>query len=98
MESLSTVWLAGLLALHFGAIGTAWATRIAAGSRAEGLLQLLFLLAMAGVALSAWYCHGHDLGLGIPSGLTLTAMVLTAVTDFRGTHEPAHLMPLSMHG
>jgi hypothetical protein len=98
MGSLTTVTLVGLVALHFAAVVTAWGTRVAAGSRAEGFLQLVFLASMAGVGLSAWYCHGHDLGLGIPSGLTLTAMVLTAVTDFRRTHEPAHATPLSMHG
>ena len=96
MASLSTVALVSLLALHFGAVITAWATRIAAGSRAEGILQTLFLMTMASVGVCAWYCHSHDLGLQIPSGLTLTAMALTAVTDFRRTHEPVHSTSLSM--
>ena len=98
MNSLPTTWLVGLLAFHIAAIATAWATRMAAGSRAEGPLQMLFLAMMAGVGIVAWYCHGHGLGLGIPSGLTLTAMVLTAVTDFRRTHEPVHSRSLSLHG
>lgn len=98
MTPLSTSWLVGLLALHVTALAIAWATRVAAGSKVEGFLQLLFFVAMVGVGLSAWYGHGHNLGLGIPSGLTLTTMVLLAITDFRRTHEPAHFSPLPLHG
>ena len=98
MDSLSTFWLVGLFALHLLAIAIAWATRVSVGSRAEGPLQVLFLLSMAVIGLSAWYAYGHNLGMGIPSGLTLTAMVLLAITDFRRTHEPRHGSPLSLHG
>ena len=33
----------------------------------------------------------RDLGIGIPSGITLIVMVLLAVIDFRRTHEPRSL-------
>jgi hypothetical protein len=42
---------------------------------------------MAAVGAAAWICRQHESGLWIPSGVTLVAMVLTAVVDFRRTHE-----------
>jgi hypothetical protein len=42
------------------------------------------------VGLATWYCRGASLGLRFPSGMTLTAMILVAVTDFRRPHESAH--------
>ncbi len=97
MTSFSTVSLVAFVALHVLAVASAWGTRVAAGSRAEGCIQLTCLLSMAGLGISAWYGHGDDLGLGILSGLTLVVVVLTAVTDFRRTHEPAYATPLSLH-
>jgi hypothetical protein len=97
MASFSNLTLAGFVALHFGAVAVAWAARMAAGSRAEVLLQTVFFASMAGVGVCAWCCRGQELGLGIPSGLTLTAMVLTAVIDFRRTHETAPATRLSLH-
>jgi hypothetical protein len=43
---------------------------------------------MTAVGLAMIYCHQHELGLGLPSGATLIAMVLLAVVDCRRTHEP----------
>jgi len=87
----------GFLALHLGAIACACGTRVAAGSRCERSFQLLFLLALGAVGMATWYCRSASLGLGIPSGMTLLAMVLVAVTDFRRTHESAHPPTLAMH-
>jgi hypothetical protein len=97
MNSLPAWQLAGFLALHLGAIACAFATRIAAGTRYEVVFHCLFLPALAAVGLATWYCHSAAIGIGIPSGSTLIAMVLLAVTDFHRTHEPAtHSMVL--HG
>ena len=97
MGPISTCALFGILALHVGATACAWGTRIAVNSRAEAPIQLLFLLAMAAVGFTAWHGHRHELGLGIPSGMTLIAMVVMAVSDFRRTHEPAHRRTVTMH-
>jgi hypothetical protein len=89
MNSLSAWHLAGFAALHLGAIAAAIATRVASGTRFELHFQFLFLPALAAVGYFTWYCHAAELGIGIPSGITLIAMVLVAVTDVRRTHEPA---------
>ena len=90
MDPTSTFALFAFLGLHAGAVGCAWGTRVATGSRAEMPVQFLFFAALAGVGFAAWYCRTADLGLGIPSGITLIAMVLMAVTDLRRPHDPAH--------
>jgi hypothetical protein len=88
---LGTAWAAnGFLALHLGAIACACGTRVAVGSSCERPVQLLFLVALGAVGLATWYCRCASLGLGIPSGMTLIAMILVAVTDFRRPHESAH--------
>jgi hypothetical protein len=94
MNSLAAWEIAGFLVLHLGAISCALGTRVAAGSRYELLFQCLFLPALAGVGLATWYCHTAELGIGVPSAITLVAMVLAAVTDLRRTHEPAASHPL----
>src|SRR5262245_12116607 len=76
MGSLSSAAVAAYVVLHFGAIASAWGTRMAIGSRVESLMQIAFLVALAAIGFSTWFCHEHDLGLGIPSGMTLIAMVL----------------------
>jgi len=90
MELVSVWAVNGFLALHLGAIACACGTRVAAGSRCERPLQLLFLFALGAVGVTTWYCRSGSLGLGIPSGMTLIVMVLLAVTDFRRTYDPAH--------
>jgi hypothetical protein len=97
MDQLSTWVVAGFFTLHFGAIVCAWGTRVALETRFEAASQCMFLLVMAAVGFAAWFCLSEDIGLGIPSGATLIVMVLTAVSDFRRTHEPAHRYPLAMH-
>jgi len=92
MDPVSIFTVVGWLVLHLGAIASAWGTRIAAGSRAEVPIQLTFLATMLAVGLSAWYCHQLELGLWVPSGITLIAMVLTAVTDFRQYQEPSRAL------
>lgn len=97
MNSLPAWQVAGFFALHIGAIVSAIGTRVASGTRYEMLFQFLFLPALAAVGTATWYCHAAELGIGIPSGITLIAMVLVAVTDVRRTHEPHHPHSLAMH-
>lgn len=93
MEAVSTTGVAGWLAIHLAAIACAWATRLSFGSRIESALQLLFFTSLASVGLTAWSCQHREEGLWILSGLTLIGMVLTAVCDFRRTHEPHQAVP-----
>lgn len=91
MDPISPWPVAAWVAMHVGAIAAAWATRLAVGSRAEGVFQILFFGAMAGVGLAAGVGHYLELHLWAPSVGTLITMVLTAVVDFRRTCEPAHV-------
>lgn len=97
MNSVPAWQIAGFVALHCGAIACALGTRVAAGSRYELAFQFLFLPALGAVGLATWYCHTEELGIGIPSGFTLIAMVLMAVTDLRHPHEPSSSHALSPH-
>jgi hypothetical protein len=95
---LGSAWATnGFLALHLGAIACACGTRVAVGSRCERSFQFLFLLALGVMGMATWFCRSASLGLGIPSGMTLVAMILVAVTDFRRTHESAHTPSLAIH-
>jgi hypothetical protein len=91
MDPLSLCTVIAWVALHVGAILIAWGTRVAIGSRAEVMLQLAFFAIMGAVGLAAAVCHALELGLWAPSVGTLILMVLTAVVDFRRTHEPAQI-------
>lgn len=82
----------GWIILHIGALASAWGTRMASGSRIEPLIQLAFFAAMAAVGGAAWVCRQEEVGLWIPSAMTLVGMVITAVVDFRRTHEPLHTL------
>ena len=88
MAPLASPVLFAFIAFHLAALACAWATRLAIGSRVEGVVQLAFFAALAAVGFVTWSSHQLDPGLGIPSGATLVAMVLMAVSDFRRTHEP----------
>jgi hypothetical protein len=90
MSLLAVSALVGFVGLHIAAIVCACGTRIASGSRVESLFQSLFYITMTAVGLAMIYCHQRELGLGIPSGATLVAMVLLAVIDCRRTQEPVH--------
>jgi hypothetical protein len=93
MDPVPAAVVVGWLILHLGALASAWATRVAAGSRLEFPFQLSCFLAMTGVGAAGWTCHALEIGLWVPSGVTLVAMVLTAVIDFRrapDTHSPVH--------
>lgn len=95
METVPTAVVAGWIVIHLGAIACAWGTRLSAGSRAESFMHVLFFTALLVIGASAWMCQRLEHGLWVPSGITLMAMVLTAVTDFRRTYEPlqaAHRM------
>lgn len=97
MNSLPAWHVAGFLMLHVGAIACAFGTRIAAGTRYELLFQWLFLPALGAVGLATWFCHTAALGIGVPSGATLIAMALVAVTDLHRTHDPASTHSLALH-
>ncbi|HEY4231869.1 MAG TPA: hypothetical protein VGM76_00445 [Lacipirellulaceae bacterium] len=90
MAFISSCAVLALIALHLIAVAAAWGTRVSAGSRAEGFVWLAFVLGMVAVGCCAWYCHQPDSGLGLPSGMTVVAMMLLAVVDFSRTHEPDH--------
>jgi hypothetical protein len=95
---IGSVWATnGFLALHVGAIACACGTRVAVGSRCERSFQGLFLFALGAVGMATWFCRSASLGLGIPSGMTLVAMILVAVTDFRRPHESTHTRSLAVH-
>ncbi len=87
LDPAPTFLFVGWLLLHISALVAAWGTRVAAGSRLEVPVQLACFLAMSAVGMAAWIGHHHESSLSILSGITLVAMVVTAVVDFRRTHE-----------
>jgi hypothetical protein len=89
MELTSLCSVLGWIALHGLALVSAWGTRVAADPRIELAVQCCFLAAMAAVGGAAWICHQRELGLWLPSAMTLVAMTLTAVTGLRQTCESA---------
>ena len=88
MDAGSVCMVAGWLMLHAGALVWAWATRLVLGSRLEIRMQVGFFAAMGGVGGAAWICRHLDLAIWMVSAVTLMAMVLTAVVDFRRLGEP----------
>jgi hypothetical protein len=78
------------IALHLVALGAAYGTRVAAGSRMEFLAQFLCLGAMLMIAAAIWVCQQTQAGSWGLSAATLMAMVLTVVVDFRKLHEVPH--------
>jgi hypothetical protein len=88
MDATSFGIVVGWLLLHAGALVWAWATRVVLGSRLELPMQIGFFAAMSGVAGAAWVCRHFDLAIWMVSAITLVAMVLTAVMDFRRLGEP----------
>jgi hypothetical protein len=89
MEPISIQAVAALAVLHLAAIAAAWTTRLTTGSRMEALSQLGCFAAMIAVGAVGCFCCQLELGLSVPSGVTLVIMVLMAVVDFRPTQEPA---------
>jgi hypothetical protein len=77
------VWIA----LHIAALGAAYGTRVAAGSHLEGLTQAVFYAAMLMMGFAIWACQQVHSGAWGLSAVTLIAMVLTAVVDFRKLGE-----------
>jgi hypothetical protein len=93
MEAENT-WIVVWVALHIAALAVAYGTRVAAGSRLEGLTQIAFYGAMLMIGLAIWACQQVQAGAWGLSSVTLIAMVLTAVVDFRklGEHRPVGQM------
>jgi hypothetical protein len=86
-----SVWIVvGWIVLHLVALATACGTRVAAGSCVEPFAQLCFFAAMTAIGAAAWICQQLD-SAWCWSAITLVAMVLTAVIDFRRMSEPAHV-------
>ena len=96
MDSVSLCVVVGWILLHLGALALAWATRVFAGSRLEAAMQACFFAMMALLGTAAWICRETDVEIWPASAVTLMAMVLTAVIDFRRTHEPRHWHSLAM--
>lgn len=97
MDPLSTGVVAGWAALQIGAIASAWLTRLAEGSRMEIAAQACFFGAMAAVGFGGAVSHQLELGLALPSGVTLILMVITAVIDLRRTYEPVPAVNSTRH-
>ncbi len=93
MEAENT-WIVVWVALHIAALVVAYGTRVAAGSRLEVVAQLAFFGAMLMMGLAIWVCQQAHAGAWGLSSVTLIAMVLTAVVDFRkfGEHRPVGQM------
>ena len=89
MEPGSTLARCRLDWLALFAFASACGTRIAAGSYVEKLAQLCFFAAMAVIGAAIWIGQQLDVAWTW-SAITLMAMVLTAVIDFRRVSEPAH--------
>src|SRR3954453_17157822 len=86
MEAENT-WIDVWIALHIAALATAYGTRVAAGSCLEGFIQVVFYAAMLLMGLAIWACQQAHAGAWGLSSVTLIAMVLTAVVDFRKLGE-----------
>ena len=86
MEAENT-WIVVWVALHIAALAVAYGTRVAAGSCFEGLTQVVFYAAMLMMGLAIWACQQTHAGAWGLSAVTLIAMVLTAVVDFRKLGE-----------
>jgi hypothetical protein len=87
---LGSHWIvAGWIALHIVAMASAICTRIATQSWLEHTAQLGFFLAMGAIGLVTWLGPQATIDWTW-SAMTLMAMVLTAVIDFRRVSEPAH--------
>jgi hypothetical protein len=80
-------WIIIWISLHIAALAAAYGTRIAAGSRLEGLIQAVFYAAMLTMGVAVWACQQVHAGAWGLSAVTLIAMVLTAVVDFRKLGE-----------
>jgi hypothetical protein len=78
------------IALHLAAVAAAYGTRVAAGSRLENLAQFACFAAMAIIGAAVWFSHQAQAGSWGLSAVTLMAMVLTAVVDFRKLHDHSH--------
>ncbi len=80
-------WIVAWIVLHVVALGTAYGTRVAAGSCLEGVVQFAFYAAMMMMGTAIWACQQTHAGAWGLSAITLIAMVLTAVVDFRKLGE-----------
>ena len=78
------------IALHLAALAAAFGTRIADGSKLENLAQIVCFAAMALVGAAVWISQQAQAGSWGLSAVTLMAMVLTAIVDFRKLHDSAH--------
>jgi|tagenome__1003787_1003787.scaffolds.fasta_scaffold17164530_1 hypothetical protein len=88
---IANSWIAVWVALHIAALVTAFGTRVAAGSRLESVVQLTFYGAMMLMGAAIWACQQTHVGTWGLSAVTLIAMVLTAVVDFRKMGDTRHV-------
>lgn len=79
----ANAWIVAWISLHIVALATAFGTRIAVGSCLESLFQIAFYAAMLMMGGAIWACQQTHAGAWGLSAVTLIAMVLTAVVDFR---------------
>ncbi|HEX5472341.1 MAG TPA: hypothetical protein VFW73_10660 [Lacipirellulaceae bacterium] len=83
------VWIVAWILFHIAALATAYGTRLAVGSRIEGVVQIAFYGAMVMIGFAIWACEQTHAGAWGLSAITLISMVLMAVVDFRkfGEHR-----------
>lgn len=75
------------ISLHVVALVAAYGTRVATDSYLEGFVQIVFYTLMALIGAAIWACQQAHAGAWGLSAVTLIAMVLTAVVDFRKMGE-----------
>ena len=99
MEFNQGLLVSGWIGLHLFGLLSAWATRLATGSRLRAVTQLAFFALLACLSCAAWWSHQLELGLWVPTGFTIGAMLLLAVTDLRpAVHSHPELRPASSSG
>jgi hypothetical protein len=91
---IANSWIAVWVALHVAALVTAYGPSVAAGSSLESITQLAFYGAMMLMGAAIWACQQTHVGTWGLSAVTLIAMVLTAVVDFRKMGDTRHVSHL----
>lgn len=88
-SSLQFAWFA----IHLIGLSAAFSLRICCGSRIEGALQAVYLVALAGVAVAALAGRHFCWPLGAWSAAALAVMIVAAVADGGARHH-AHAAPV----
>jgi hypothetical protein len=89
MEIDHGMLVSGWIALHAMGLIVAFATRLTGESRRIGVLaQLSFFVLLTCLGGVAWWSHQLELGVWIPTGFTMGAMLLLATADLSSATHP----------